>query len=240
MTTLLSARDLALTAARGTVYGPLNISLDAPFGVVTGSRGSGKTCLLLTAAGRMKPTNGEITVRGARGPRALRAQSAIAGFDGIDTLEEAVTVGDAVTERARWNAPWYARVRRADDVAVVRALAPAFGTLPVPAAKTMIWDLDEDTKLMLRIGLALMDAPSVLIVDGVDHVHDLRAQAAVLTRLGELAASGIGVLVSAAAFEPALYAGVGVAVTEIPVRPAPVDTTTAETTPTRSLQEELV
>ncbi len=220
VTALLQANDIALNAARGSVYGPLNFTLDAPFGVVTGTRGSGKTCFLLTAAGRMKPSSGTLTVRGAEGLSALRNQSAIAGFDGIDTLEEAVTVGDAVTERARWNAPWYALVRRFDDVAVVRALVPAFGSHPIPAAKTMIWDLDEDTKLLLRIGLALMDAPDVLIVDGIDHVHDLRAQAAVITRLGEIAASGIGVLVSASAFEPALYAGVSVPVTEIPVSQA--------------------
>lgn len=208
MTSVIRARGLALGAARGPVYGPIEVTADGPMGVITGPRGSGKTCLLLTLAGRMRASEGELSVLGApasAGPRALQNQSAIAGFEGIDDLEEAVSVGDAVTERARWNAPWYARVRAMDDDAVRRALAPAFREVPIPAAKTMIWDLDTHEKLLLRIGLALMDRPRLLLVDNVDRVSDLRAQRVVIENLAELAHGGTAVIVSAAAFEPALF-----------------------------------
>ncbi|UCR88373.1 AAA family ATPase [Mycetocola spongiae] len=221
MTTTFRASGLALRADRGPIYGPLDVSLDAPFGVLTGSRGSGKTCLLLTLAGRMRAGEGTFDVLGtpgSAGVKALQNQSAIAGFYGIDGLEDSVTVGNAVTERLRWNAPWYTRVPRADDRAVRRALAPAFGEIPVPSADTMIWDLDEDAKLLVRIGLALLDDPRILFVDNVDHVHDLRGQAAVLTRLGALAASGTPVVVTTAGYTPALYKDVATDIQVVPMR----------------------
>lgn len=212
MTTTLSATGLALRAGRGPVFGPIDADIDTPMGVITGARGSGKTCLLLTVAGRMSPSTGTVRVLGEHRPAAIRRFSAIAGFDGIDELEQSVTVGDALTERARWNAPWYRYVRAFRDADVHRALAPAFGDRPLPGARTMIWDLDEDEALLLRIALALLDGPRLLVVDDVDHVHDPAARAAVVDRLGALAASGITVILSAAGFEPELYAALPVEV----------------------------
>lgn len=212
MTTALSATGLALRAGRGAVYGPLDADIHAPMAVITGARGSGKTCLLLTAAGRMMPSTGTIRVLGEHRPAAIRRFSALAGFDGIDELEQSVTVGDALTERARWNAPWYRYVRAFREADVRRALAPAFGEGTLPGARTMIWDLDEDEALLLRIALALLDEPRLLIVDDVDHVHDPAARAAVVERLGSLAAAGLTVIVSAAGFEADLYAALPVEV----------------------------
>lgn len=205
MTTPLRATALALTADRGSVYGPLEITLTAPLGVVTGSSGSGKTCLLLSIAGRMKPSSGALEVLGVSGMRQIQKHSAIAGFSGIDDLETSVTVRDAVTERLRWSAPWYQRVPKASAATVQRVLARAFGDLAQPAGTTMIWDLDENESLLLRIALALVDQPRILCVDNVDHVHDLEAQAGVISELARIAGEGVTVIVSTTGYLPELY-----------------------------------
>lgn len=222
MTALLRANGLALSAARGRVFGPLDIALVSPFALVVGEGGSGRTSLLLTLAGRMKPSAGQLEVLGATGIRAIQRLGAIAGFSGIDDLEDSVTVSDAVTERLRWDAPWYRRVPRADAATVARVLDRAFGDLPQPSADTMIWDLDEDARLLLRIALALVDAPQILFVDNVDHVHNLAAQADVLRQLARLTGEGVAVVASASALTPELFDGLPVAVSVLSTRPEPV------------------
>lgn len=66
----LSARDLELETYAGFVY--RNVDLDVFKGRVTavrGRNGSGKSALLLTLAGRMKPTGGMLSVGGLELPR---------------------------------------------------------------------------------------------------------------------------------------------------------------------------
>lgn len=222
MTALLRANGLALSAARGRVFGPLDIALDTPFTLVVGDAGTGRTSLLLTLAGRMKPSAGSLEVLGTSGLRAIQRLGAIAGFSGIDDLEDSVTVSNAVTERLRWDAPWYRRVARADAATVARVLGRAFGDLPQPSADTMIWDLDEDDRMLLRIALALVDAPQLLVVDNVDHVHNLSAQAGVLRQLARLASEGLLVIASASALTPELFDGLPVAVSVFSTQPEPV------------------
>ena len=72
--------------------------------------GPGQTTLLLTLAGRFKPTHGTLTVLGDTKPRAIRRHCAIAAFADIDELEESVTVQTVLAEQRRWLAPWYAQI----------------------------------------------------------------------------------------------------------------------------------
>ena len=78
-------------------------------------------------------------------------QVAVAGFTGIDELDDSVTVGDHVRERLAWLAPWYRRAPRADQAIGDRALGPVYGDLPVPDVDTVVWHLDEVQALLLRI-----------------------------------------------------------------------------------------
>src|SRR6187431_2906425 len=105
------ARALELTGARGTIYGPLDLDIaEGSLSVLRGPQGSGRTSLLLTLAGRMVPnTSSQLVVLGYVLPRdrtALQREAAVAGFAGIDELDDSVTVAQHVRERLGWLSPW--------------------------------------------------------------------------------------------------------------------------------------
>lgn len=209
----IHATNLAHSAGRGPVYGPLTFELDSGLTVLRGDPGSGRTSLLLTLAGRMKPDAGSLTVGGHQLPRNLRSVqkiSAIAGFSGIDSLEESVTVGAALRERRAWLSPWWSMVRRFNDVDVAEVCGPVFGEQPLPHANTVIWDLDERQQFLLRITLAMMAAPQLLLVDDVEQIRSTESRAAVWARLAALAADGTTVVVSASSLDTALWQGQGI------------------------------
>lgn len=186
------AKALHLDGPHGPVYGPLDMHVAAgDLVVLQGPQGSGRTSLLLTLAGRMKPSRGtvQLTVGGHDLPRERRAVqrlSAIAGFAGIDDLEPSVTVGDTVRERLAWQAPWYARTPRLTDTKLRTLAAPVFGPRPVPAASTLVRDLDEVDAMLLRIVIALTARPELLVVDDLDQVHDTARRQIVWDRLAAL------------------------------------------------------
>lgn len=200
------ARDLALRSRRGPVYGP--VDLDLPAGtltVVQGPEGAGRSSLLLTLAGRMRPDTGsELTVLGAPLPgrrRWVQQQAAVAGFAGIDDLDDSVTVGDSARERLGWLSPWYRRVPRVDQERLATLAGPVFGERPLPQVSTVVWDLDEVDVMLLRIALATAQRPRLLVVDDVDQVHDSRRRQTVWSRLEALAATGTTVVASVASLD---------------------------------------
>lgn len=199
---VVSARGLTLSARRGPVYAP--VDLDVPRGalvLVSGPDGSGKTSLLLTLVGRMVPDSGSrLTVLGHELPRERRAVqrvSAAVGFAGLDDLDDAVTVGDALRERLAWLAPWYSIVRTPDDDQVNVLLRSCFGELDMPRSCTPVHDLDEAQNLLLRLALAVMAEPRLIVVDQIDQLHDIAARDAVWRALLGLTRTGITVMASA-------------------------------------------
>ena len=201
------ARDLTLTADRGTVFGPLDLDLLAgALTVVRGPQGAGRTSLLLTLAGRMVPDQtSQLVVLGHPVPGervAVQRVAALAGFAGIDELDDSVTVAAHVRERLGWLSPWYRRQPSPDQLVVDALLAPVFGDLPVPAAQTVVWHLDEVDALLLRIALAMAQRPLLLVVDDVDQVHDPDRRRIVWDRLESLTAGGLTVVAASAAPAP--------------------------------------
>ena len=200
------ARGLRLTGARGVVYGPVDLDLPAAtLTVVQGPQGAGRSSLLLTLAGRMVPdVESDVTVLGCSLPRdraVVQRLAAVAGFAGIDDLDDGVTVGDLVRERLTWLAPWYRRVPRVDQ-RTFRALAePVYGERPVPRVETVVWDLDEVDALLLRLTLAMAQDPRLLVVDDVDQVHDSTRRAPVWPRLAARAPAGTTVVASVASLD---------------------------------------
>jgi ABC-type cobalamin/Fe3+-siderophores transport system ATPase subunit len=200
------ARGLRLTGSRGPVYGP--VDLDLPAGaltVVQGPQGAGRSSLLLTLAGRMVPDPGsDLTVLGEPLPRrrgAVQRRAAVAGFAGVDALDDAVTVGDVVRERLAWLSPWYRRTGRVTQATFTELAAPVFGDRPLPRVGTIIWDLDEVDAMLLRVTLALAQEPALLVVDDLDQVHDSGRRQMVWTRLEALAAAGTTVIASVASLD---------------------------------------
>ena len=199
----VTALALQLHGDRGPVFGPVGLEIEAgTLTLVQGPQGAGRTSLLLTLAGRMVPDpSSDLVVLGHRLPaqrRLTQRQAALAGFTGIDELDDSVTVGDHVRERLAWLAPWYRRAPRADQAGVDRVLAPVFGELPVPGVETVVWHLDEVEALLLRIALAMAQRPRLLVVDDVDQVHDPARRRVVWERLDALAATGVTVVASCA------------------------------------------
>ncbi|GEK19609.1 AAA family ATPase [Cellulomonas xylanilytica] len=199
----VTALALQLHGDRGPVFGPLDLEIEAgTLTLVRGPQGAGRTSLLLALAGRMAPDpSSDLVVLGHRLPthRALvQREAALAGFAGIDDLDDSVTVGAHVRERLAWLAPWYRRAPRADQATVDRVLAPVFGDLPVPDVQTVVWHLDEVDVLLLRIALAMAQGPRLLVVDDVDQVHDRTRRHLVWDRLDALARTGVTVVASCA------------------------------------------
>jgi ABC-type molybdenum transport system ATPase subunit/photorepair protein PhrA len=185
----INADSLELSADRGPVYGPLTFAVGEPLTVIRGDAGSGRTSLLLTLAGRMKADAGDLTVGEYTLPRDIRTiqkLTGISGFAGIDDLEQSVTVGAALRERKAWLAPWWARVRKLNDVDVAELCADVFGENPIPHANTVIWDLDDASAFLLRIALAMVADPEILFVDDIEQIRGRDSRSVIWARLAHL------------------------------------------------------
>ncbi|MCW2730123.1 MAG: hypothetical protein JWR13_939 [Mycobacterium sp.] len=91
----------------GPVYGPVDLEVArGGVTVLVGPAGSGRTALLMTIAGRMKPMRGSLEVLGQTRASAIFGRSALAGVEEIDGVSESVTVRDLITEQMRWDAAW--------------------------------------------------------------------------------------------------------------------------------------
>jgi len=199
----IAATALQLDGRRGRVFGPVDLAIEpGTLNLITGRAGSGKTSLLLTLAGRMKPNRGsQLTVLGRRLPAhavGVQHRSGAVGIHGLDDLDEEVTVGATVREREAWLAHWYQIVRTPDDARVAEVCAPVFGDSPAPKAKQLIHELDEADNLLLRIALAMLSKPELLVVDDIDALHDTDSRRRVWEALHGLADAGLTIVVSAA------------------------------------------
>ena len=165
------ARGIRMRGPWGPVYGPVDLEIPAGgVSVLVCPSGSGRTALLMTLAGRMRPVAGELTVFGHRRAKDIFAVSALAGIEDLDTVSESVTVRDAITEQQRWDAAWYRFVRRADSGDLTAVCAPVFGDLPLPPLTEYVEELTELDRLLLRIALANTGRPQVLVVGNLDYV----------------------------------------------------------------------
>jgi ABC-type branched-subunit amino acid transport system ATPase component len=183
----ITARAITMHGPWGPVYGPVDLDVDAGgVTVLVCPPGSGRTALLMTLAGRMRPESGSVTVFGRTRARDIFANAALAGIDELDTVAESVTVRDLITEQLRWDASWYKLIRRADDAALAAVCGPAFGDLPLPALTEYVEELTELDGVLLRIALANTARPALLVVGDLEQVSSDQDRDALVTRLVEL------------------------------------------------------
>ena len=183
----ITARAITMRGPWGPVYGPIDLDIDAGgVTVLVCPPGSGRTALLMTLAGRMRPASGQLTVLGRSGAPDIFAHSALAGIDELDTVAESVTVRDLITEQLRWDAPWYRLVRRADAADLADVCAPVFGDVPLPPLTEYVEELSELDGLLLRIALANTGRPPLLVVGNLEQVTSDRHRDVLVTRLVEL------------------------------------------------------
>ena len=193
---VIQLQDAAVRGPRGPVFGPLTLSTADTITVVCGARGSGRTALLLTLAGRMRLTAGSAHVMGASRPADMRTRVGIVGFDDIDGLEPTATVAATLRERLAWVAPWYRRVPRLTPDVVRELLADAFGELEQPDPDTLARDLGPVDTILIRIALALLESPELLVLDDFDELRSNAERQLVADRLTALATTGTRIVIA--------------------------------------------
>ena len=173
-----------MTGPWGPVYGPIDLDVEAGgVSVLVYPTGTGRTALLMTLAGRMKPVEGQITVFGHSRARDIFAHSALACIDELDKIAESVTVRDLITEQKRWDAAWYRFIGAADQDDLTKVCAPVFGEVALPSLTAYFDELSELEQTLLRIALANTATPPLLEVANLDHLTDDRNRDIVLKRL---------------------------------------------------------
>ncbi|MFI1956598.1 ATP-binding cassette domain-containing protein [Streptomyces althioticus] len=213
------ADGLGLKGPRGWAF--RDVSADARPGAliaVAGPSGTGRTCLLLSLTGRMRPTEGRAAVGGLELPRhmaAVRRRSALAHVSGVTDLDPSLTVaehlreqellrrrfGDALLRPRQLLRPRAERLRERrrhiDDALATAGLDLA--ALP-KRERTTVRDLERVEALRLSLALALLGRPRLVGVDDTD----LKLSAAERAEVWELLRSvtGTGVTVLAVCSEP--------------------------------------
>ncbi|MFC9969620.1 ATP-binding cassette domain-containing protein [Spirillospora sp. NPDC127200] len=214
--------SLSLRGARGWVF--RDVALDVPAGglaAVTGIAGSGRTALLLTIGGRMKPTSGIATVGDLDVPARLRAVqrvTALGTVAGVTDLDPMLSVREHVSEAldlreglfGRWRGRT-ARIARALEEVGLGGLDP----------RTLAEELDPEQAQLLGAALGLVGDPGVLLLDDVDEGLPLDRQRALWERLRAIADSGVTVL--ATCHDPAPAAGLAQCVELPDPRTAPLE-----------------
>jgi len=199
----VEAHGLTLRGSLGWVYRDVDLTA-APGRVtaLTGPAGSGRTCLLLTLTGRMKPTGGSARVGDHTLPRhahAVQRISAISSPEGLNPPEPALTVRQQLSEYLHLHAgvSWVRRSRR--DEAMGIALERVGLELPLDRH---VSDLDAVDQQLLGVALALMGEPALLAVDDVGARLPPAGQRVLWERLREVADSGVTVLATCVDPEP--------------------------------------
>lgn len=195
---VVRARGLGLDGPRGPVFDGVDVTASAgSLVVVSGPAGTGRTSLLLTLAGRMRPSRGEAEVAGhplPRGAGAVRREVTLGTVTGVNDLDAALTVEEHVLERLALTSPWW------------RLLTPSAGQVPGVLAAVddadhpaldrdaVVRDLEPYDRFRLGVALALADRrrrhPRVLVTDDVDDLRDPAAVPAAWHLLAALAGSG--------------------------------------------------
>ena len=103
-TTVLRARDLYARSRGKNTFGPLDLDLAAgDICIACGAEGSGKSTLLLALSGRFRRTKGSLEICGIDAiayPHQSKEYTAVARLGSYVALEDRLTVGESITERA--------------------------------------------------------------------------------------------------------------------------------------------
>lgn len=191
----VSASQLGLRGSRGWVY--RDVTFDAPPGavvVVSGEAGSGRSSLLLTLAGRMRPTTGHARVGDLEIPARLHAAQRAVGlgvFAGLNDLDDTLTANDLIREQLALRGHLRHYFHGGEKVIGV---LDSVGLEVTP--RTYVRDLSPRDRVLLGVALGLVGEPEVIAVDDADAGMHLADQREVWVRLAALAATGITVLAS--------------------------------------------
>ena len=174
-------RDVDLAVAPGTLA------------AVVGPAGSGRSSLLLTLAGRMKPTAGTLTVLGhdlAADPAGVRDLTSVARIAAVIGAEPALTVRESVDERCLVDDVDPAQGRRRFEQACA-----LLQFTPDPSA--LAEGLVGERGTLLAVALASVRTSAVIVLDDIDRDIPPAGRRALAQALARLAASGPAIVVTA-------------------------------------------
>ena len=188
------AEDVTLATREGTVYSGVRFTArPGTLTVFQADSGGGRSALLLTLSGRMKPSSGTLHVDGFRLPqqaRRARRISALGLMEGVNDLDDRLRVREHLAEGL-----------------LLRMRPAARGTTDAAMAAAGLADLDRSTLVkelpMLerrRFGtaLALVNEPRLLAVDDVDAGLCREHQTEMWRTLRDLTADGLTVIATCA------------------------------------------
>lgn len=182
------AESIEVKASWGHIYGPVDLTLrSGGVTVLVGAGGRGRTALMLTLAGRMKPSSGQLEAFGRiNDAHHLFKQAALANIDEVDGIGQTIRVHDIITEQIRWAARGARWVRQSKQADLERICGPVFGEYTLPTMDAMVEELPELTGALLRIAVANIRKPPVLVVGGIDKLSSVESSRKLLGRLVEL------------------------------------------------------
>src|SRR3954469_7639256 len=161
---------LGLRTRQGWVFRDVDLSLPAgSVAAIAGPAGSGRSMLLLTLAGRARPTDGTLSVDDADRRAAIRRRVAVARVTGAIEPDPDLLVADCRREAVL--------LSPGADVTWAQELVglSADGATPVG-------DLAADDAALLALALAAASRPVALVLDDVDrdatHAQQARVWAA--------------------------------------------------------------
>ena len=204
----VTAEQLGVDGARGAVFSGLDLRA-RPDAVVAiaGPGGSGRTSLLLTLAGRMKPHHGRATVGRHRLPEqaaAVRRLVTVARATGAVELQDRWKVQEAIGLQE------VLRGRRID----AREAAAALDACGVTArGEDPVESLLPSQRTRLAVALAWLERPPAVVLDDLDRGADGPAQRELWQLLRALAERGTTVL--ATTTDPAPATGIADAVVTV-------------------------
>ncbi|WP_017600401.1 ATP-binding cassette domain-containing protein [Nocardiopsis lucentensis] len=188
------AEGVTLTTREGPVY--TGVDFTARPGTLTvfqADSGGGRSSLLLTLTGRMRPSSGRLHVDGYSLPkqaRKVRRISALGLMDEVNALDDRLRVKEHLSE------------------GMLLRLRPGVRTLTDQAMEAVgLADLDRTTlvkeltmleRRRLGVALALLAEPRLLAVDNVDGGLSAEHQADMWRTLKDLAKEGLTVIATCA------------------------------------------
>jgi ABC-type multidrug transport system ATPase subunit len=153
---MIEATGLGLRTRQGWVFRDVDLALPAgTAAAVAGPSGSGRTMLLLTLAGRAKPSTGELRVGDTAARADIRREVAVARAIGAVELDPDLTVGDSRREAGLLF--YGAELDWAEDLVGLSLDSAA-----------LVGDLAPDDHALFALALATATRPTAVVLDDVD------------------------------------------------------------------------
>jgi ABC-2 type transport system ATP-binding protein len=196
---LVRADGLGLRTRRGWVYRDVDLALPAgSVTALTGPAGSGRSMVLLTLAGRARPTDGTLTVAGDSRRAHIRQSVGVARISGAVELAPELRLTGHIREAELladdgFDYPW----------------ARGLTGLTADSA-TLVSDLAADDAALFAVALALAGKPRVVVMDDVDLRASAGQQVRIWRALRGIAEAGVAVVGSTVDGDVAADAGVTV------------------------------